>query len=94
MRLRLGFAGLVCLASWGCNEPPEIGPMTPPGVTFPRVVDEGSEALGEKLSQGTVQPSNVAPGGAPPRKRPQTEPSAGEPTAPPADPAKAAAPPG
>ena len=61
MRRRLGILGLLGGLVAGCN-PPDVAPMTPPGVQLPTVQDEGSEALGENLSQGTVQPSNEAPG--------------------------------
>ncbi len=60
---RLGYLSFFGFVIAGCS-PPEVAPMTPPGVAFPRTQDEGAEALGEKLSQGTVQPSNVAPGAA------------------------------
>jgi len=70
---RLGYLSVVGFLALGCS-PPEVAPMTPPGVAFPRVQDEGSEALGEKLSQGTIQPSNVAPGVTPAENQPVSAP--------------------
>jgi hypothetical protein len=70
---RLGYLSVVGFLALGCS-PPEVAPMTPPGVTFPRVQEEGAEALGEKLSQGTIQPSNVAPGATPAENQPQPGP--------------------
>lgn len=69
MRRRLGILSVLGLTVWGCG-PPEIAPMTPPGVAFPRATEEAAEALGETMSRGNVQATNVAPGADPAGARP------------------------
>lgn len=54
---RLGILGVLGLATWGCG-PPVIVPMTPPGVSLPRVVPaDPAESLGESRSARAAAPA-------------------------------------
>ena len=62
-RLRLlSILSVLGLAIWGCG-PPQVVPMTPPGMTYQRVATDVMEAQGEVQSRGSVQNSGSAPGG-------------------------------
>ncbi len=62
MRFRTGVLFAAGLTLWGCG-PPEIVPMTPPGVSAPRVVneDEEAQAIGERKAQGAIAPPTPPP---------------------------------
>ena len=64
MRSRKGRAlAALGLAVAGCG-PPEIVPMTPPGVPYRRIAAEGMEAEGEQRNKGVIR-SRTGEGGEP-----------------------------
>ena len=61
---RLKALAILGLAAAGCG-PPDIVPMSPPGIPYRRVMAEGMEAEGEQRNKESIRPKTAEDADAP-----------------------------